>query len=77
MLQNKDDSTNIKSSYHISVHIWEKVQQIETNPSNNYYIATEKLEKEGERPFGILPFSKIRFDGQFDCEFNGIRRCVQ
>ena len=54
MLQNKDDSTNIKSSYHKSFHIQERRKKIGTNLYQNYYIAVKKLEM--RRPFAFSFF---------------------
>ena len=62
MLQNKDDSTNIKGSCHIFLHILGKKdkRKIGTNLSKNDYIAAKKLEKRS----CIFPFSKFGFGGQ-------------
>ena len=54
MLQNKDHSTNIKSSYHKSFHIQERRKNIGTNLYKNYYIVVKKLEM--RRPFAFSSF---------------------
>ena len=62
MLQNKYDSTNIKISCHIFLHILGKKdkRKIGTNLSKNNYIAAKKQEKRS----CIFPFSKFGFGSQ-------------
>lgn len=73
MLQNKYDSTNIKSSYHKSFHIQERRKKIGTNLYKNDYIAVKKLEM--RRPFAFS-FFWIWVWFSINSEFNRIGRCL-